>query len=152
MGQADNSNSNSASSLLPPAKGGRATTAKLMSPCVRNTFMLARADRNDGYKEDDLEVHYGQAVNILANMFLSDEVLYLHMEGATDAYGKSIPSFVPRSARQALWRIMPAPRSTLDRQPETELERAAQDLLIPRIGQVLRVNERVSLQSVRCGR
>eukprot|EP00929_Paragymnodinium_shiwhaense_P036658 TRINITY_DN19611_c0_g1_i3.p1 TRINITY_DN19611_c0_g1~~TRINITY_DN19611_c0_g1_i3.p1 ORF type:complete len:564 (+),score=89.03 TRINITY_DN19611_c0_g1_i3:58-1749(+) len=145
------------STSSPWGRSGVPTTGKILQPCARNTFSLARADRSDGYGESELHVHYGQLVNILASSFLTSEVLYLHMEGGSLAgggAGSSPAGFATRCARQARWRVLPAPRPGSEHVPgkETPTTAAAAVSAAELIGQVVRVNEAVAFQFVGCGR
>jgi hypothetical protein len=129
----------------------RVTTARVLHPCVRNSFMIARADRSDGF-EDNLDVHYGQEVWILASSSLSNQVLYLHLEAGSDGGGESIPMLLPRGARRSRWRIIPAPEPPLESFFAKGSEAArAYAAAIPKPGQALRINERVALESVSGG-
>eukprot|EP00927_Polykrikos_kofoidii_P026474 TRINITY_DN23555_c0_g1_i1.p1 TRINITY_DN23555_c0_g1~~TRINITY_DN23555_c0_g1_i1.p1 ORF type:complete len:534 (+),score=69.39 TRINITY_DN23555_c0_g1_i1:93-1694(+) len=127
----------------------RLTTGRALLPCARNSWMAARADRSDGFM-DSLDVHYGQEICILTSPSLFDEALYLHLEAGPKVEGASqlVPMLVSRGARRARWRVLPAPRSY----SHVQGNEAARNIepAIPTLGQVVRVNESVSLESVSC--
>mmetsp|Transcript_24228 Transcript_24228/g.45977 ORF Transcript_24228/g.45977 Transcript_24228/m.45977 type:complete len:529 (-) Transcript_24228:55-1641(-) len=128
------------------------TTGKVLHPCARNTFTLARADRHDGFGES-LDVHYGQLVRIMASNFLNhSHILYLHLQEDPISQLRADPVYhallLPRAATRTLWRIVPAPP------PEIDLN--SQTLRIPTpppvAGEVVRVNQNIWLENVETGR
>lgn len=129
-----------------------ATTGKVLHPCARNTFTLARADRNDGFG-DSLDVHYGQIVRIMASSFLNhSHILYLHLQEDALSQHRTDPKYhallLPRAATRTLWRIVPAP------QPEVDLnsELVRMPTPPPVAGEVVLVNHNISLVNVETGK
>mmetsp|Transcript_7426 Transcript_7426/g.23328 ORF Transcript_7426/g.23328 Transcript_7426/m.23328 type:complete len:518 (-) Transcript_7426:360-1913(-) len=114
------------------------TTARVMHPCGRNCFSVARANRDDGFG-DSFEAHYGQHVRLLACSFLGDRLLYLHLEDPPSArLPRSNPVLLPRAAGRTIWRIMPG---------DVSAHREAVEL-----ARCVCVNEQVMLESVETGR
>lgn len=127
------------------------TTGKVLHPCARNSFTVARADRKDGFGEN-LDIHYGQLVRILASNFLDDKILYLHLQEDPTSQLRGVPSYyallLPRAAGRTLWRVVPAPLPPID--PHSRFLRAPTPP--PVDGEVVRVNQRIWLENVETGR
>jgi len=124
------------------------TTGKVMHPCARTTFTLTRADRNgDGYPEDDLSVHYGQPVRLMASALLSDQLLYLHLDASDGKAGMNgyCPVLLPRAARRTLWRIVPLAVAITGGDGTKVGEKRLST------GEVVRVNQNIGLENVDTG-
>eukprot|EP00747_Dinoflagellata_sp_TGD_P213128 gnl/TRDRNA2_/TRDRNA2_86126_c0_seq3.p1 gnl/TRDRNA2_/TRDRNA2_86126_c0~~gnl/TRDRNA2_/TRDRNA2_86126_c0_seq3.p1 ORF type:complete len:551 (-),score=112.65 gnl/TRDRNA2_/TRDRNA2_86126_c0_seq3:175-1767(-) len=123
------------------------TTGKVLHPCARNSFSVVRADRNDGYG-DDLDVHYGQSVRILASSFLCEEILYVYLEA--NSTSSMSPVFLTKASSPAgtFWRIVPTD------QPSDPVERVAhrRAAVAQANGMVVHVNQKVALEHVSTGR
>lgn len=122
------------------------TTGRVLDPCARNSFSVARAKRKDDFAEDDLELHYGQHMRLLAsNSMAGGQLLHLHLEEpASPEEPFSTPVLFPRAAPRTTWRVLPAPLPPP--------EEGKPPVRPPAMGQVVRVNEHVSLENVETGR
>jgi len=123
------------------------TTGKILQPCARNSFSVARADRKDEFG-DSLEVHYGQVIRILASGHLSGTLLYLHLHSTPASVNESLLVLLPRATKASLWRVIPRPQFESDNE-DTSTESVPRNQ--PTHGQALLINEAVGLEHVETG-
>ena len=73
--------------LLNTEESYNVSAVKKIHACARSVFVLDRADKNDGYKDD--VIHYGQRLRLKINPLLLDKPIHLYSEpSSVNRYSK----------------------------------------------------------------